>query len=384
MKLPALAGFSQFRFRMAAARDGKAVRERQGRPAVASGMTITLYGRTDAGAEVHRIALDDAVLRVSILTFGGVVERIEVPDRAGHAANVVLGLDSLDGYQHRSPHFGALPGRFANRIAGGRFTLDRVEYQLVCNDGPNALHGGPNGFGKRIWSIEDNSERHVTLGLLSADGDEGYPGTLQVRVTYTVDGADLRIDYRAWTDRPTVLNLTNHSYFNLAGEGSGSVLGHTLQVESDAFLPVTASSIPTGEIRPVEGTPFDFRTPEPIGQSICEADQQILYGLGYDHCWVLRPGVGLRQAVRLQEPGSGRTLDVLTTQPGVQVYTSNQLTGALAGPSKRTYRQGDAVCLETQHFPDSPNHPAFPSTVLRPGEEFTSTTVFRFTAPPAC
>ena len=345
-------------------------------------MTITPYGRTSAGVEVHRIALGGPALQASILTYGGAVERIDVPDRAGHVANVALGLDSLDGYEHRSPHFGALPGRYANRIAGGRFTLDGVEYHLARNDGPNSLHGGPHGFGKQVWTIEDSGERHVTLGLLSPDGDEGYPGALHARVTYTVDGSDLRFDYRAATDKPTVLNLTNHSYFNLAGEGSGSVLGHLLQVEADAFLPVDAGSIPTGEIRPVAGTPFDFRAPTEIGRRIREADPQILYGQGYDHCWVLRPGAGLRQAARLHEPASGRVLDVLTTQPGVQVYSGNQLTGTLAGPSGRSYRQGDAVCLETQHFPDSPNQPAFPSTVLRPGEEFTSTTVFRFTAPP--
>ncbi len=346
-------------------------------------MTITPYGRTDAGAEVRRIALGGPLLQTSILTFGGVVERIDVPDEAGHTANVVLGLDSLDGYQHRSPHFGALPGRFANRIARGRFVLDGTEYRLACNDGPNALHGGPHGFGKRVWSIQDSGERHVTLGLLSPDGEEGYPGTLNVRVTYTVDGPELRLDYRASTDKPTVLNLTNHSYFNLAGEGSGDVLGHLLQVEADAFLPVTDSSIPTGEVRAVVGTPFDFRTPTPIGGRIRDADPQILCGQGYDHTWMLRPGAGQRQAIRLHEPNSGRVLDVRTTQPGVQVYTGNQLTGTLAGPSGRSYRQGDAVCFETQHFPDSPNQPAFPSTVLRPGEEFTSTTVFRFTAPPA-
>ena len=188
----------------------------------------------------------------------------------------------------------------------------------------------------------------------------------------------------AWTDRPTVLNLTNHSYFNLTGEGSGSVLDHLLRVEADAFLPVTASSIPTGEVRPVAGTPFDFRAPTPIGRHIREANEQLRHGLGYDHNWVLRPGVGLRPAARLHDPVSGRTLDVLTTQPGVQIYTANKLTGALSGPSGRSYRQGDAVCLETQHFPDSPNQPAFPSTILRPGSEFTSTTAFRFTAPPGC
>jgi len=347
-------------------------------------MAVSIYGRTATGAEVHRISLDGPALRASILTFGAVIERLEAPDRSSQWANLVLGLDSLDGYLHQSPHFGAVPGRFANRIAGGRFVLDGVERRLACNDGPNALHGGPDGFGKRIWTIEDNSERHVTLGLISADGDAGYPGTLQVRVTYAVDGDGLRIDYRARSDRPTVLNLTNHSYFNLAGEGSGSVLDHLLQIDADAFLPVDATSIPTGEVRPVAGTPFDFRAPMPIGRRIREADEQVLHGLGYDHTWVLRPASGLRPAVRLHDGASGRTLEVLTTEPGVQVYTANKLTGALSGPGGRSYRQGDAVCFETQHFPDSPNQPAFPSTVLRPGDEFASTTVFRLTAPPAC
>jgi len=309
---------------------------------------------------------------------------LEAPDRSGQWDNVVLGLDSLDGYLHRSPHFGAVPGRFANRIAGGRFVLDGTEYRLACNNGPNALHGGPTGFGNRIWGIEDSSDRHVTLSYISVDGEEGYPGTLHAWVTYTLDGNDLRIDYRAQTDRPTVLNLTNHSYFNLAGEGSGSVLDHLLQVDADAFLPVTATSIPTGEVRPVAGTPFDFRAPMPIGSRIRQADEQILRSLGYDHNWVLRPGPGLRPTVRLHEPSSGRTLEVLTTEPGVHVYTANYLTGSLSGPSGRSYRQGDAICLETQHYPDSPNQPAFPSTILRPGEEFASTTVFRLTAPPAC
>ena len=346
-------------------------------------MAITVYGRTGAGAEVHRVSLGGPALRVNILTFGAAIERLEAPDRSGQWANVVLGLDSLDGYLHCSPHFGAVPGRFANRIAGGRFVLDGIEYRLACNDGPNALHGGPTGFGRRIWSIEDSSDRHVAVSYISADGEEGYPGALHARVTYTVDGPELRLDYWAQTDRPTVLNLTNHSYFNLGGEGSGSVLGHLLKVDADAFLPVTPTSIPTGEIRPVAGTPFDFRTAMPIGSRIREADEQLLRGLGYDHNWILRPGAGLRSAATLQEPSNGRMLEMLTTQPGVQVYTANYLTGSLSGPGGRSYRQGDAICLETQHFPDSPNQPSFPSTVLRPGEEFTSTTIFRFTAPPA-
>lgn len=346
------------------------------------GMTIAVYGRTGAGVEVQRISLGGPALRVSILTFGAVIERLETPDRSGQWANVVLGLDSLDGYMHRSPHFGAVPGRFANRIAGGRFTLDGVEYHLACNDGPNTLHGGPTGFGKRIWTIEDCSDRHVTLGYSSADGEEGYPGTLHARVTYSLDGPDLRLGYWAQTDRPTVLNLTNHSYFNLGGEGSGSVLDHVLQVDADAFLPIDATSIPTGEIRAVGDTSFDFRTPTPVGSRIRQADEQLQRGIGYDHTWVLRPGAGVRPAVRLNHAPSGRMLEVLTDQPGVQVYTGNQLTGSLSGPSGRSYRQGDAICFETQHFPDSPNQPAFPSTVLRPGETFSSTTIFRLTALP--
>ena len=347
-------------------------------------MTISAYGRTGTGVEVQRISLGGPALRVSILTFGAVIERLESPDRAGQWANVVLGLDSLDGYMYRSPHFGAVPGRFANRIAGGRFTLDGVDYHLACNDAPNTLHGGPTGFGKRIWTIEDSSERHVTLGYISANGEEGYPGTLHARVTYTLDGPDLRLDYWAQTDRPTVLNLTNHSYFNLGGEGSGSVLDHVLQVDADAFLPIDATSIPTGEIRSVDGTPFDFRTPVPVGSHIREADEQLQRGIGFDHTWVLRPGSGVRPAVRLHHPSNGRMLEVLTTQRGVQVYTANYLTGSLSGPSGRSYRQGDAICFETQHFPDSPNQPAFPSTTLRPGETFSSTTVFRLTALPGC
>ena len=341
-------------------------------------MTGTPYGHTGTGATVHRIALRSDALRVQLLTFGAAVERLEAPDRAGVLANVVLGLDSLDGYLHRSPHFGAVPGRFANRIARGEFTLDGIEYVLTRNEGLNTRHGGAVGFGKRIWTIEDSGAHHATLRLLSLDGEEGFPGTLHAHVTYTVEGADLRIDYRATTDAPTVLNLTNHSYFNLAGEGSGTALGHLLQVEADAFLPITPASLPTGEVRPVAGTPFDFTALTPIGSRIRDPDEQLRRGCGYDHNFVLRPSRRLRQAARLQDPASGRTLDVLTTEPGLQVYTANKLTGALAGPGGRSYRSGDAVCLETQHFPDSPNRPEFPSTTLRPGEEFTSTTVFRF------
>ncbi len=336
------------------------------------------YGRLDDGTEILCFSLASAGLRARILTYGAVIAALETPDAQGDWANVVLGLDSLEGYVHRSPHFGAVPGRFANRIAHGRFTLDGVTYQLTCNDGPNTLHGGPTGFGHRAWTAVSSSAGHVALRYVSQDGEEGYPGTLTTTVTYTAKAGDLRIDYRAETDRPTVLNLTNHSYFNLAGEGSGDVMGHLLQIEADHFTPIDPTGIPTGEVRPVAGTPFDFRIPQPIGACIREADDQLQRARGYDHNWMLRPGPGVHPAARLHHPGSGRTLQVLTDQPGVQAYSGNMLTGALAGPSRRIYRPGDAVCLETQHVPDSPNQPTFPSTVLRPHQVFTSSTVFRF------
>ncbi len=335
------------------------------------------YGHID-GQDVHRVTLQNGGPRIRVLTYGGIIEGIEVPDRAGQVANVVLGLDSLEGYATRSPHFGAITGRYANRIARGRFTLDGTTYQLACNNGPNALHGGPGGFDKRVWAIEDMSERHVALSYVSPDGEEGYPGALTVRVTYTAEADGLRIDYHAATDQATVLNLTNHSYFNLAGEGAGSVLDHLLQVDAERFVPVDATSIPEGPLRPVEGTPFDFRKPAPIGARIRAGDPQLLRGRGYDHTFVLSEQPGVRPAATVHHPGSGRTLRVLTDQPGVQVYSGNMLTGALAGPSGRAYRSGDGLCLETQHFPDSPNRPDFPSTVLRPGDVFASTTLLRF------
>lgn len=342
-------------------------------------MSISFYGRTSAGTDVQRITLGGPGLQLAVLTFGAAIERLDVPDRAGRWANVVLGLPDLDGYERRSPHFGAVPGRYAGRIAGGRFTLDGAVHDLPRNDGPNTLHGGPTGFGRRVWTIEDSGERHVTLGLLSTDGDAGFPGALHARITYTAEESGLRLEYAATTDRATVLNLTNHSYFNLAGEGSGTVLDHVLHLHADAFLPMDETAIPTGEVRPVDGTPFDFRTPTPLGERIRAGDEQLVRALGYDQCFLLR-GTGLRPAARLLDPVSGRVLEVMTDQPALQLYTANKLTGALVGPSGRAYRSGDAVCLETQHYPDSPNHPHFPTTVLRRGETFASTTVFRFGA----
>lgn len=341
------------------------------------------YGTLDDGTEVRRLVLQAPGLRLSVLTYGGIIERLEVPDRAGRMGNVVLGLPSLAEYAARSPYFGCVVGRYANRVAGGRFALDGREYRLARNDGPNSLHGGARGFDKRVWDVVAADPRRVELAYTSPDGEEGYPGTLRVRVVYALDGdRALRIEYRAQTDAPTVLNLTNHSYWNLAGEGSGTALDHELQIEADHFLPVDATAIPTGEVRPVDGTAFDFRRATPVGARVRAADPQLLVGRGYDHNWVLRGGVAPapRPAARLRDPASGRVLDVLTDQPGLQFYSGNFLDGSLVGPGGRTYRQGDAVALETQHFPDGPNHPAFPSTVLRPGEVFRSTTLLRFSA----
>ena len=271
-------------------------------------------------------------------------------------------------------------GRYANRIAGGRFSLDGQTYRLPVNEGPNTLHGGPRNFGKRLWRTEQSDATSLTLTRLSPDGEEGFPGALAVRVRYSLpeDGV-LRIDYAATTDRPTVLNLTNHSYFNLAGEGTGSVLDHVVDLAADAFTPTDATQIPTGELRPVDGTPFDFRIPRRLQERIREGDPQLAIAKGYDHTFVLRGPAGtLRPAATCTDPWSGRRLDVWTSQPALQLYSGNNLDGTLIGPSGRLYRSGDGVCFETQAFPDAPNQPAFPSAVLRPGEAFAATTEFRF------
>ena len=344
-----------------------------------AGAMPELFGHMPSGESVYRMTLESGQLRVEVLTFGAVLRSIEAPDRTGVRANVTLGLDSLDDYVKHSPHFGAVPGRYAGRIARGRFTLDGTEYQLACNNGPNAIHGGPTGFGKRAWTVADQGRQHVALTVNSPDGDEGYPGALMASVVYSLVGNSLSMDFYAETTRPTVVNLTNHSYFNLAGEGSGSVLGHLLTVDADRFAVIDGNSIPTGELRSVEHTPFDFRTPRRLEDCIRYADPQLLRGMGYDHGFVLA-GSGLRRAAVLHHERTGRTLTVHTTQPSLQLYTGNTLTGALAGPSGRAYRQSDGVCLEAQYLPDSPNRPEFPSTVLRPGYPFKATTVFCLTA----
>jgi aldose 1-epimerase len=346
-------------------------------------MQTERFGFTDQGAPVDvHLLTNTAGMRVRILDLGAIIASLEVPDRDGRLANVVLGLDSVSGYLHRSPHFGAIAGRYANRIAGGRFILDGVEHRLETNAGPNTLHGGSHGFDKVVWqaAVEDGA---LVLRHLSPDGDQGFPGNLAVEVRYGLGVTnELRIDYLATTDKPTVVNLTNHSYFNLAGEGSGDALDHIVTIEADSFTPTDPTQIPIGEIRAVRGTPFDFTRPTPIGERIRAADDQLLISRGYDHNWVLRAPAGeaLRPAARAYDPASGRILEVLTDAPGVQFYSANGLDGRLVGPSGRAYRQGDAFCFETQQFPDAPNQPGFPPTVLRPGERFSSTTIFRFSS----
>jgi len=344
------------------------------------------------GTPVERYVLSSDVLEVAVLTYGGVVQALHAPDREGRRDDVVLGFDELQRYQQASPYFGALIGRYANRIADGRFDLNGRTYQLPVNNGPNCLHGGTEGFDKKVWDAQAlDGAAGVRLSLTSPDGDQGFPGRLDVTVTYRLDGDSLRIDYEARNAEPdggleTVVNLTNHSYFNLAGEGSGSVGAQELQVRAGRYLPVSPTSIPLGAPVPVEGTPFDFRTPAAIGERWREGDEQLARGSGYDHNFVLDGAAdgapeheGLPLAAVVHDPASGRVLEVFTDQPGVQVYSGNQLTGTLRGKSGRLYRQGDALCLETQHWPDSPNHPDYPSTVLAPQQTFRTSTVWRFT-----
>jgi aldose 1-epimerase len=342
------------------------------------------FGSTAEG-QVDRYTLtNDRGMRVQILTYGGIIQTIEVPDRWGRKANVVLGFDTLTDYVERSPYFGCITGRYANRIAHGRFTLDGAEYQLPVNDDANSLHGGTVGFDKHIWSTTP-FQRGDAVGLVmrhtSPHLDQGYPGTLTTTVTYTLTGDNaLRIDYRATTDRPTIVNLTNHTYFNLAGEGSGGVEGHQLELNASRYTPVDPTLIPTGSVDPVAGTPMDFTRSTAIGTRVRDSFPQLVIGRGYDHNWVLdrRGNQGLVRAARVVEPDGGRVLTVHTEEPGIQFYTGNFLDGTLVGTGGRMYRQGDAFALETQHFPDSPNHGTFPSTVLRPGQTYQTMTVYRF------
>jgi aldose 1-epimerase len=345
-----------------------------------TGMDIqqTSFGHLPDGTEIELFTLTNGKgLRVRIMTYGATVVSLETPDRAGRTADIVLGFDTLEGYLGVNPYFGSIVGRYANRIAKGRFSLDGITYKLATNNGENHLHGGIRGFDKVVWKAEPVREIGsvgVRLGYLSRDGEEGYPGNLSVTVVYTLTEADeLKISYEAITDKPTPVNFTNHSYFNLAGQGEGDILGHELMINADAYTPVDEGLIPTGEILPVKGTSMDFTVLKAIGARIAEVKG------GYDHNFVLRGGGGrLELAAEVYEPSTRRVLEIDTTEPGIQFYTGNFLDGTITGKGGKVYKQHYGFCLETQHFPDSPNQPGFPSTILRPGEKFTSLTVYRF------
>jgi aldose 1-epimerase len=347
------------------------------------GPAMKPFGKTEEGQQVEQYTLRNANgVEIDIVTWGATVRRIVVPDRSGKAADIALGFDTIDNYLKPHPFFGSTVGRYGNRIAKGRFTLNGVEYKLATNNEPNHLHGGVRGFDRRLWKARPMSGPDgpsVVLTYVSPDGEEGYPGTLTAVVTYTLTPKNaLRIDYRAKTDKDTIVNLTNHSYFNLAGHGSGDILGHELMIDADRFTPVDKGLIPTGELRSVNGTPFDFRKPTAIGARINADDEQIRFGGGYDHNFVLNGEMGkLRRVARLSEKTSGRTIEVLTTEPGIQFYSGNFLNG-VKGKEGKSYNYRFGLCLETQHYPDSPNKPSFPSTTLKSGQEYRTTTEYVF------
>jgi aldose 1-epimerase len=340
------------------------------------------FGKTPEGVPVEIYTLtNENGMEARITTYGGRVVSLKTPDRKGAMGDVVLGFDSVEGYfANAGPFFGALVGRYANRIGGARFTLGGVEYKVDKNDGANSLHGGAHGFDKAVWTAKELADGGIELTYLSKDGEEGYPGNLQATVAYHLTVAnELQIDYAATTDKATVVNLTNHSYFNLKGAGEGDILGHLMMLSADRFTPVDSGLIPTGELRAVKGTPFDFQKATAIGARIEENDEQLKLGHGYDHNWALNGRGGrLRLAARVEEPSTGRVLEVSTTEPGIQFYTGNFLDGSIKGKGGKVYGPRSGFCLETQHFPDSPNKPKFPLTVLKPGGRFESTTVFKF------
>jgi aldose 1-epimerase len=349
-----------------------------------AGITSKPYGKTKSGTPLTLYTLTNANgLEASITNYGGIVVSLKTPDRTGKMGDVVLGFDSVDPYLGTHPNFGTLVGRYGNRIGKAKFSIDGKEYTLAKNNGENSLHGGVENFGKAVWTAKEVTRSDgpaLELTYVSKDGEEGFPGTLTSTVVYTLTNAnELKIEYKATTDKPTVVNLTNHSYFNLAG--SGDILNHQLMLAADKFTPVDAGLIPTGELKAVDGTPFDFRKPTAIGARINAADEQIKVGGGYDHNFVLngKPGT-MRLAARVTEPTSGRWMEVSTTEPGVQFYTGNFLDGTIKGKGGQVYAKRSGFCLETQHFPDSPNKPAFPSTLLKPGATYQTTTVYKFGA----
>jgi aldose 1-epimerase len=340
------------------------------------------FGKTPGGTPVDIYTLREAGgIEARICTYGGILVSLKAPDRSGHLDDVVLGFDHLDGYLALNPYFGALVGRYANRIANATFTLEGVIYALATNNGPNALHGGVKGFDKAVWQATRTgaaSAPALELNYLSQDGEEGYPGNLRVKAVYSLTAdLGLRLDFTATTDKTTIVNLTQHTYFNLAGKGN--ILGHQLQIDADRFLPVDSALIPTGELRPVAGTPFDFRRPAAIGARIDQEDEQLQRGHGYDHNFVLNHPMGRLDVIaRVSEPTTGRVLEVLTTEPGVQFYTGNHLDGTIKGKGGQVYHKRSGFCLEAEHFPDSPNHPQFPTVTLQAGAVYRNTIVFRF------
>ena len=349
-----------------------------------AGIRHTVFANTAEGTSVELFTLKNSKgVEAEITNYGGIVVSLKVPDRNHRLDDVVLGFADLDSYRRKHPYFGALVGRYANRIAKGAFALEGKTYKLAVNNGENSLHGGLVGFDKRVWDAKSQSAAAgpaLELTYISKDGEEGYPGNLAVKVIYTLtENNELKIDYTATTDKTTVINLTNHNYFNLAGEGSSTILGHELILNADRFTPVGATQIPTGELRKVADSPFDFRTPFKIGARIDSKDEQLQVGMGYDHNFIINDYDGsLRSAAKVYEPTSGRTLEVLTTEPGVQFYSGNNLDGSLVGKSGKKYQRRFGFCLEAQHFPDSPNKPEFPSVVLKPGQTYHQTTIYRF------
>jgi aldose 1-epimerase len=349
-------------------------------------LQVSDFGKTADGILIYRYVLtNDKGAEAVVINYGATLVSLKVPDRNGKVADVVLGYDNVAGYEQGTSYFGGTIGRYGNRIAGGQFGLDGKVFHVPTNDGPNSLHGGTIGFNKRVWTAVNRSTPDaevLELSYTSSDGEEGYPGALKVKVTYTLpaESNELRIDYWATTDKDTVLNLTNHSYFNLTGDASKTILNHQLTLHALKFTPVDATLIPTGEERAVEGTPFDFTKPTAIGARINQDDQQLKFGKGYDHNWVLdKPAEGgLQLAAEVFDPSSGRVLGILTTEPGIQFYSGNFLDGTAKGKGGQPYAYRTGLALETQHFPDSPNHPNFPSTELKPGQTYRSTTLLRF------
>ncbi len=343
------------------------------------------FGATSEGAPVELYTLTNANgMQAGIITYGGTVVSLTAPDRTGKFADVVLGLDDVAAYQKGDAFFGALIGRYGNRIGKAQFMLDGKTYSLIPNNNGNMLHGGPQGFDKKVWTATPGTSpegQTLALAYVSKDMEQGFPGTLTTKVVYTLtEKNELKIEYSATTDKPTVVNLTNHAYFNLAGPGEGDILGHEVMIAADRYTPVDAGLIPTGELAPVAGTPFDFTKSTAIGARIGQDDPQLKFGLGYDHNWVLnKTGADLTKAAEVHEAKTGRIMEVWTTEPGLQFYTGNFLNGSLKGKGK-TYAHRGAFCMETQHYPDSPNKPAFPTTELKPGETYHSTTVYKFSA----